>query len=248
MTSVSGQGTTSDHHPVRARPRHRRRRAGRQFGDRRDRAPAAAGDADAAVVPQGQPGRLRRSSSSRSPPTMLPISTVNEYAETYLAQRISTISGVAQVQVFGQQKYAVRVQVDPERARRARHRHQRGAAGGRAAPTSTCPPARSTARTGCSRCRRTASSTTRTAFRPVIVTYRNGTPVRLERARPRHRQRADRQGGGLVQGQARHRARDPAPARHQHHRGGGRGEEAAAHVPRRSARPASTSTCSTTAP
>ena len=44
----------------------------------------------------------------------LPISTVNEYAETYLAQRISTINGVAQVQVFGQQKYAVRVQVDPK--------------------------------------------------------------------------------------------------------------------------------------
>jgi len=43
----------------------------------------------------------------------LPLSMVNEYAETFLAQRISTISGVAQVQVFGQQKYAVRVQVDP---------------------------------------------------------------------------------------------------------------------------------------
>jgi len=45
----------------------------------------------------------------------LPLSTVDEYAETFLAQRISTISGVAQVQVFGQQKYAVRVQVDPNR-------------------------------------------------------------------------------------------------------------------------------------
>ena len=45
-----------------------------------------------------------------------------------LAQRISTVSGVAQVQVFGAQKYAVRVQVDPQRARRARHRHRRGVA------------------------------------------------------------------------------------------------------------------------
>ena len=44
----------------------------------------------------------------------VPLSTVNEYAETYLAQRISTINGVAQVQVFGQQKYAVRVQLDPD--------------------------------------------------------------------------------------------------------------------------------------
>jgi len=45
--------------------------------------------------------------------TMLPASSVDEYAETMMAQRISTISGVAQVQVFGSQKYAVHVQVDP---------------------------------------------------------------------------------------------------------------------------------------
>ncbi|MDH3319668.1 MAG: efflux RND transporter permease subunit, partial [Betaproteobacteria bacterium] len=45
----------------------------------------------------------------------LPLSTVDEYAETFLAQRISTITGVAQVQVFGQQKYAVRIQVDPNK-------------------------------------------------------------------------------------------------------------------------------------
>src|SRR5712664_109984 len=43
----------------------------------------------------------------------LPLSKVNEYADTSLAQRLSTISGVAQVLVTGEQKYAVRVQVDP---------------------------------------------------------------------------------------------------------------------------------------
>src|SRR5688500_19440204 len=47
-----------------------------------------------------------------SSPT-LPLYTVDEYAQTNLAQRISTISGVAQVFIFGSQKYAVRVQVDP---------------------------------------------------------------------------------------------------------------------------------------
>ena len=47
-----------------------------------------------------------------SSPT-LPFYTVDEYAQTFLAQRISTISGVAQVTIFGSQKYAVRVQVDP---------------------------------------------------------------------------------------------------------------------------------------
>ena len=43
----------------------------------------------------------------------LPLSKINEYADTTLAQRLSTISGVAQVLVTGEQKYAVRVQVDP---------------------------------------------------------------------------------------------------------------------------------------
>jgi HAE1 family hydrophobic/amphiphilic exporter-1 len=44
----------------------------------------------------------------------LPLSTVNEYAET-IGQRISMVSGVAQVQIFGAAKYAVRVDLDPRR-------------------------------------------------------------------------------------------------------------------------------------
>ena len=43
----------------------------------------------------------------------LPLSTVDEYGETQLAQQLSMISGVAQVSVFGSQKYAVRIKVDP---------------------------------------------------------------------------------------------------------------------------------------
>src|SRR5205814_563867 len=49
-----------------------------------------------------------------SSPT-LRLSDVDEYAETFIAQRVSMISGVAQVQVFGAQKYAVRVQLDPQK-------------------------------------------------------------------------------------------------------------------------------------
>lgn len=44
----------------------------------------------------------------------LPLSAVHEYADTLLAQSISQIQGVAQVLVYGAQKFAVRVQVDPE--------------------------------------------------------------------------------------------------------------------------------------
>ena len=44
---------------------------------------------------------------------VLPLSTIDKYAETQLAQRLSMIDGVAQVNVFGSQKYAVRVLLDP---------------------------------------------------------------------------------------------------------------------------------------
>ena len=45
----------------------------------------------------------------------LPLSQVDSYAETYLAQKLSTISGVAQVSVYGSQKYAARIQLDPQK-------------------------------------------------------------------------------------------------------------------------------------
>ena len=45
----------------------------------------------------------------------LPLSTVDDYAETELAQQLSMLDGVAQVNVYGSQKYAVRVSVDPDR-------------------------------------------------------------------------------------------------------------------------------------
>ncbi len=44
---------------------------------------------------------------------VLPLSTLDEYGETTIAQRLSMVNGVAQVAVYGSQKYAVRIQVDP---------------------------------------------------------------------------------------------------------------------------------------
>jgi HAE1 family hydrophobic/amphiphilic exporter-1 len=48
---------------------------------------------------------------------LLGLTRLNEYAENTLAQRISMVNGVAQVQVFGSQKYAVRVRLDPHALR-----------------------------------------------------------------------------------------------------------------------------------
>jgi HAE1 family hydrophobic/amphiphilic exporter-1 len=45
--------------------------------------------------------------------TTLPLSALDSYGENFMAQRISSVSGVAQVSVYGSQKYAVRVQLDP---------------------------------------------------------------------------------------------------------------------------------------
>ena len=41
------------------------------------------------------------------------LSDLDEYAETTIAQRLSMVNGVAQVSVFGSQKYAVRIELDP---------------------------------------------------------------------------------------------------------------------------------------
>ncbi len=44
---------------------------------------------------------------------LLPLAQLDDYAENVLAQRLSTVNGVAAVNVFGSQKYAVRIQLDP---------------------------------------------------------------------------------------------------------------------------------------
>ena len=113
-----------------------------------------------------------------SSPT-LPLYQVDEYAQTLLAQRISTINGVAQVQVFGSQKYAVRVQVDP-RALATRgigidEVEQAVAAANVNLPTGTLYGQHQAVTL-----QATGQLTDADAYRPVIVAYRNGSPVRLE--------------------------------------------------------------------
>ena len=61
------------------------------------------------VNPADQPVLFLAASSST-----LPLSTVNDYGETILQQQISQINGVAQVLIYGAQKYAVRILVDPD--------------------------------------------------------------------------------------------------------------------------------------
>jgi HAE1 family hydrophobic/amphiphilic exporter-1 len=108
----------------------------------------------------------------------MPLSTVDEYAETYLAQRISTINGVAQVQVFGQQKYAVRVQVDPN-ALAARGVGINEVEQAVAQANVNLPTGTLYGKDRMFAVQATGQLQDAAAFRPIIVTYRNGSPIRL---------------------------------------------------------------------
>jgi HAE1 family hydrophobic/amphiphilic exporter-1 len=108
----------------------------------------------------------------------LRLSDVDEYAETLIAQRVSMVSGVAQVQVMGAQKYSVRVSLDPrelasrqvgidEVAQAVQH-------GNVNLPTGTLFGANQAYIV-----QATGQLNKAVDYGPLIVTYRNGAPVRL---------------------------------------------------------------------
>ena len=108
----------------------------------------------------------------------LPLSDVDHWAETELAQRVSMVSGVAQVQVYGSQKYAVRIQLDPKLL--AAHGI------GIDEVSQAVQNANVNLPTGTLYGKHRAFTvltagqlTNAAAYRPLIVSYRNGAPVRL---------------------------------------------------------------------
>ena len=111
--------------------------------------------------------------------TTLPLSQLDEYGETFMAQHISMVQGVAQVLVYGPQKYAVRIQLDPKALA------TRGIgiddianavnAGNVNLPTGILwGPHRAFTVQANGQLQDAA------AFRPLVVAFRNGTPVRLQ--------------------------------------------------------------------
>jgi len=154
---------------------------------------AAAQDVQAAIsktlrqLPPGmQPPSYNKSNPADSPilylaltSGTLQLSALDEYAETFLAQRLSTVSGVAQVQVFGSAKYAVRIQVDPKAlAARGIGLDEVTAAvsaGNPNLPTGTLwgPQRAYTVLAD-------GSISSAPEFRQLAVTYQNGAPVRLQ--------------------------------------------------------------------
>ncbi len=111
--------------------------------------------------------------------TTMPPWTLDDYAETRIAQRISQVSGVAQVQVLGSQKYAVHAQLDPHALASRKIGINEVEAALRAwnvnLPTGTIigPHKAFTLQA-------TGQLMNAEQYKSMIVAYRNGAPVRLE--------------------------------------------------------------------
>ncbi|HEY4855380.1 MAG TPA: efflux RND transporter permease subunit, partial [Xanthobacteraceae bacterium] len=109
----------------------------------------------------------------------LPLSVIDEYGEITLAQQISQLSGVAQVLVYGAQKFAIRVQVDPVAAA-ARNISLEDVRSVVSKANSNTPvgtlngPKQSMTLTA------SGAMTKAEEYRKVVVAYRNGAPVHLE--------------------------------------------------------------------
>ncbi|MGB8366306.1 MAG: efflux RND transporter permease subunit, partial [Rhizomicrobium sp.] len=154
---------------------------------------AAAQDVDAAIsaasrqLPSNLPAppTLRKVNPSDAPvmylsmhSSTMPLNQVDTYAESLLARQISTLNGVAQVNVFGSQKFAVRIQVDP------------GAMAARGIGIDQVANAANTANVDLSTgtlngpaqatlIQANGQLTNAAAFNRQIITYVNGAPVRI---------------------------------------------------------------------
>ena len=108
----------------------------------------------------------------------MPLSLVDQYAESVLAQRLSMVSGVAGVNVFGAQKFSVRIDVDPTQLASRQigidQVAQAIAAANVNRPTGTLygPQRNFVVQTS-------GQLMAAEEYRPIVVAYRNGSPVRL---------------------------------------------------------------------
>jgi HAE1 family hydrophobic/amphiphilic exporter-1 len=110
---------------------------------------------------------------------VLPLYEVDEFAETLMAQRISMVSGVAQVQVYGSQKYAVRAQVDP-RALASRQLGIDEVSTAIQTGNVNLPVGDLQGSFSAYTLQATGQLTKAVEYGPLIVAYRNGSPVRLQ--------------------------------------------------------------------
>jgi len=132
------------------------------------------------------PPSFRRQNPSADPILMLnmtsstvPLSVLDDYAETMIAPRIAIVNGVSQVQVQGASKYAVRVQIDPDKLyaqkigineidQALQNWNVNTPTGQLFGPTSTY------------NIKAAGQLNNAAQFKPIVIAYRDGAPVRLE--------------------------------------------------------------------
>src|SRR5712692_3906958 len=149
---------------------------------------ATAINAATPLLPPGMPNppSFRKSNPADYPivflglvSSTLPMWQLNDYAQTIVAQRISAINGVAQVMVAGQQKYAVRIQVDPHKLASRQVGINEVAQAVQDwnvnLPTGTLVGAQRSYNV-----QSTGQLFDAEAYRPLVVAWRNGAPVRLD--------------------------------------------------------------------
>src|SRR5438874_1937944 len=139
------------------------------------------------LLPAGMPSApsFRKNNPNDQPIMMLnltsntlPLPVLDDYAETMIAPRISMVNGVSQVQVQGAAKYAVRVQLDPEKL----HAERIGINEVDAALTQwnvNLPTGQLFGPHSTYNIKAAGQLMNADAFKPVVVTYRRGAPVRL---------------------------------------------------------------------
>jgi hydrophobic/amphiphilic exporter-1 (mainly G- bacteria), HAE1 family len=108
----------------------------------------------------------------------LPLSALNEFAETTIAQRLSTVGGVAQVLVYGAQKYAVRVQLDPSQLA-TRNLALEDVATAISSQNVNLPTGVLWGPKTALTIQASGQLQTADEFRDLVVAYRNGAPVHL---------------------------------------------------------------------
>ncbi len=140
------------------------------------------------LLPAGMPSppSFRKVNPSDGPVLMLCILSptltmydLDEYAERGIAQRISMVAGVAQVQVMGSQKYAVHVQVDPDKLNAMKIGINEVATAIRSWNVNT-PTGTLWGPNQAYNVQSNGQLMKAEEYKPVVVTWRNGVPVRLE--------------------------------------------------------------------
>jgi HAE1 family hydrophobic/amphiphilic exporter-1 len=109
---------------------------------------------------------------------ILPMTAVDEYAETTIAQRLSTVEGVSEVGVWGSAKYAVRVQLDPT-ALASRNIGVSQVANAIRSNNVMLPTGVLYGKDRTLTVQASGQMNNAAAFRRLIIAYKNGAPVRL---------------------------------------------------------------------